>query len=72
MKRIGIVCDDYKVPTFKKALAKEGFTDIQTLPFLSNNTTQIHILISEETFPKDLLAIKKVCQECELLFKRGN
>ncbi len=33
MKKVGIVCDNYKIDRFKKELTSKGFTDFEIFPF---------------------------------------
>ena len=67
MKKVGIVCDNYKLDRFKKELTKAGFTDFDTAAFTENTTT-----IQVRT-PEDKISdVYKICQKVELHFKRSN
>ena len=66
MKKIGIVCDNYKLKKFKKALRKKGWV-VRTMPFTAQETT-IFIIVEEDQVEE----VGKVCMELELGFKRSN
>ncbi len=67
MKKVGIVCDNYKLNKFKKDLTSKGFTDFDTKPF-QNETTAIFVHVDDNKVHE----IHKICQLVELHFKRGN
>ena len=65
-KKVGIVCDNYKVTKFKEELDSKGFT-YTVIPSakLIEDTSSIIIQTEEENIPK----IKTICEEVELHFK---
>jgi hypothetical protein len=64
--KAGIVCDNYKVDTFKKELDKAKF-NYKTSPFTSETTT-----IQVETEAHRIKELHKLCLQTELKFKRSN
>lgn len=67
MKKAGIVCDNYKVPRFEKALTEHGFADYSKKPS-TTKTTGIFIYCKEERIPD----IGKICATLEIEFKQSN
>ncbi len=64
--KISIVCDDYKLNKFKRALKKGGFK-YKTKPFFSDATC-----ISVNTEPARLKELEKLCRTVEIDVKQGN
>ena len=67
MKKVGIVCDNYKLEKFKSYLNKEGFTDFEYKPF-TNGTTAIFVNVEDDKVKK----IHALCSNVEANFKRRN
>lgn len=67
MKKVGIICDNYKLDRFKKELTKAGFIDFDTASF-TENTTTIQVRVVEDK----IADVHKICQKVELHFKRSN
>lgn len=67
MKKIGIVCDNYKIEKFKEELNKGGFTELEITPF--RDTTSTIVVMVGEIKVKE---IKRICERVELHFKRSN
>lgn len=55
--KIGIVADNYKLPTFEKALEKAGFKYTKT-PFVKKTTT-IHVETDQSRFDELHQLVKK-------------
>lgn len=66
MKRIGIVCDNYKVDEFEKALKQADFF-FSKKPFMKK-TTAIFIMCHESRIDE----IAKICKKIEIDFKLSN
>jgi hypothetical protein len=66
VKKVGIVCDNYKLDLFKKKLEQKTY-EYKTLPFTKDTTS---IILYVQT--KDVAEINKICNEVELHFKRSN
>jgi hypothetical protein len=65
MKKVGIVCDNYKLETYKDELKKLGFKDFMTFKF-TKETTGIRVQVPESRVPE----IQKLCVRLENQFKR--
>lgn len=65
-KRAGIVCDDYKLQTFKEELDKEGFTEYSVRPFIGKDKTSV---ITVEFNSKRAYDLKNLCTRVEREFK---
>ena len=66
MKKVGIVCDNYKVNKFKEELILKGFTDFEVIP-LPKDCSNIVVNVAVELISE----ISKICQTVELYFKRS-
>ncbi len=64
--KVGIVCDNYKLRTFKRALVAKDF-EIEVKPF-TKTTSAIFI----ETKEARLREIAKVCTKLEIDFNQSN
>ena len=62
-KTAGIVCDNYKVETFKVALSDNGFTDVEVVPFTDTTST-----IKVKMLPDDVTKIGEICKAVETGF----
>lgn len=69
MKKIAIVCDDYKLKMFKEELTTGGFTDHTVKPYSKGDKTS---LISISTEADKVEMVVKICKKVELHYKRGN
>jgi len=63
-KRVGIVCDDYKVRKFKRKLETKGF-EFETKPYRPGLT----LIVIDTTMDK-VSVIAAVCRLCEIEFKQ--
>jgi hypothetical protein len=69
MKKVGIVCDNYKLAKFKKDLTDKGFTDFEVIPCsVVDNTTLITVNVNKNKVDE----VHKICKLVELHYKRGN
>lgn len=68
MKRVGIVCDNYKVKKFLEELEKEGFKKVDQENGVTQGTKLLRIWCLENQIGK----VYAICKLCELHFKRGN
>jgi hypothetical protein len=68
MKKVGIVCDNYKVDRFKQELTAKGFTDFDVTPYKKNETTLIRVNVADDQVNE----VAKICKQVELHFKRSN
>jgi len=67
MKKVGIVCDNYKVPKFREELNKAGFNDI------AESSVTMHSKLLKIQTPADRIPdVKRICQLLELHFKHSN
>lgn len=67
MKKIGIVCDDWKVKAFQSALNRKGFEDVVQVQ-LENKTT----LLTIQCLEKDVKLIQNMCKKLEIDLKLSN
>lgn len=70
MKKAAIVCDDYKVATFKKQVTEAGFT-ISSQKDFTKGSTLLEVEFPEERRHELVLLIKKIEQSFHLK-KRQN
>lgn len=66
-KKVGIVCDDYKLDKYKEELLHEGFDNFSISPF-THSTSSIQIITTENRIED----IYRICVKLELQFKRSN
>lgn len=66
VKTGGIICDDYKVSTFEKELANEGFKVISKTPN-QPFTTLLKVEYNEEDESKITELIKKIDNQCKAI-----
>lgn len=66
MKKVGIVCDNYKLPKFREALNKRKFC-FSEKPF-TKDTTAIFLFVNSNQIDD----IRKICVELEINFKQSN
>ncbi len=71
MKSVGIICDDYKLPAFKKELKEKGFTDYKIHPYTLGGVRD-HSLIKVEIQDDQVEALARVCRKIEYAKKRSN
>lgn len=67
MKKAGIVCDNYKLESFKAGLIKAGFSDFDVFPFTKGCST-IKVKFDDSQTKELTQAVKKL----ELDFQRKN
>lgn len=65
MKKIGIVADNYKLETFRKELANNGFPTFTVKPFAVNTST-IQVIAKED----DVVKLANVIRFVEIGFQR--
>jgi len=70
-RKIAITTDDYKVPTYKKTLKKEGI-EFQFKRGLTPNTKIFTIKCDEKDFEKMKNKIHAICVKLEADFGRRN
>lgn len=66
-KKIGIVCDDYKVEKFKEVLNDKGFRNFKVVKDRPKDTF-ITVKVKEKEIPK----IRAICELVEAHFKQQN
>jgi len=66
MKKVAIVCDNYKLERFKKELDREGYK-YELFPFVEE-TTSIKIECKDDQVSK----VHAICIKIESHFKRSN
>ncbi len=67
-KTVGIHCDNYKVPRYKKELTANGFTDYKIKPFVGPTA-----IIQVRKVPIERVHdIHMICTRLEAAFKRRN
>ena len=64
--KAGIVCDNYKVRKFKRALIRKGLEPIST-PFTLGTT-----VITVEVDNDQLLTVRNICYKLQIDFKQSN
>lgn len=70
-KRIGIVCDNYKVKLFMKLLKAFGLTKVTSFPF-THATTGLQIEVPASEYNPSKKAVNEICTKVELHYKRSN
>lgn len=70
MKKVGIVCDNYKVSKFREELSAKGFSEVNEKQFghADSKTTLLSITTEEAKVP----TVHTICRAVEDHFKRGN
>lgn len=64
---VGIVADNYKIPTFEKELKKEGFTDYTITKFTGESK-----LIKIKCPASEVGNVQAICQKCQKMTQRSN
>lgn len=64
MKRVGIVCDNYKLEKFKEKLNEKGFTNY-TITSYQQKTSLISVVVRN----KNVLQVYNICKQVEAHFK---
>ncbi len=68
-KKVGIVCDDYKLNKFRSELKEIGVTDFKTSVFdKKKNLITIQIEVDIEKVKE----VQRVCEKVEFYFKNRN
>lgn len=69
MKKVGIVCDNYKLKLFKEKLDAHGFT-YSVIPFKENGRDSDKLTsIIVDSKEEDISKVKGICEEVELYYK---
>lgn len=66
MKKVGIVCDNWKAKAFQRALKRKGFE------FTEYEFTKETTLFTIMCIEKDINLIKKMCLKLEIDLKQSN
>lgn len=67
MKKIAIVCDNYKVEKFESELKNKGFTDFETKPYVGKTS-----VIKVNTPDEKVFTLGALVSLLESQFKRMN
>mgnify|MGYP001579842095 CR=1 FL=1 len=71
MKKIGIVCDNYKLEKMKTELIGHGFEEFEEIPYFGD-TTAIKIPVTNEEFEEKKKTVFAIVNLVEYHFKRSN
>ena len=66
IKKVGVACDNYKLPKFKKQLKKKGFTDFEV-----HDLTPTTSLIQIRCKVQDIHKVKKICTNIERILSHN-
>ena len=70
MKKIGIVCDNYKVEKFKQSL-KEKYPTLEVTTHVFSKQNKL-TLIKFSLLPSEIDEVRKICTVCEIEFGQSN
>lgn len=76
MKKIGIVCDNYKLEKYKETLKEKGFNEFEEIPdingFISKEITVIKVIVPDWNYRVAKKQIEKICHSLEFSFRSRN